>query len=194
VAIGDIPAGLVRELNELENPSLPWHRILRQRLALAIRRRSWLRPAKKFLPMYFPGVKKEKGLNAVVAFDTSGSMSADDLTQAMSETIGLAESFPSVHMWVIFNDAKVWEVIEVKNGERTKLKSLKPKGGGGTEFKPVFESIKKNFNDKIDCLVFFTDGYCYDSWPKKPKYNVFWVSRSTSIDWPFGQYVSLKSD
>ncbi len=190
--IGSIPAGLARELQELENPELPWHHIIRQRLSNIVRQRTWKRPAKKYLPLYFPGTRKEKGLNAVVALDTSGSMSKQDITKALSETLGLARSFPTVHLWVVANDAKVWDMIEVKPGNAELIRKIVPRGGGGTEFGPVFKVIKEKFNNKIDCLVFFTDGYCFDSWPKKPSYNTYWVTTSDDVKWPFGKEVKIK--
>lgn len=189
--IGNIPAGLARELQELENPELPWHQIIRQRLSNVTRRRTWTKPAKKFLPMYFPGVKAETGLNAVVALDTSGSMSSEDITKALSETLGLARSFPSIHLWILSSDAKVWDMIEVKNGNASKIKEICPRGGGGTQFRPIFEMIKKKFEDRIDCLIFFTDGYCSDEWPKKLRYQVYWVSRSKDVKWPYGKAITL---
>jgi len=193
-SIGHIPAGLLRELRSLETPELPWHRIIRNRFSNHCRTRSWQRPAKKYLPFYFPGIKKEFGLNAVVTFDTSGSMSEDDLSTALSETVGIAQSFPQVHLWLITNDAKVWDMVEIRNGNLDKIRKMKMHGGGGTMFGPVFKLIKERFKNRLDCLIFFTDGYLGDSWPKKPSYQVFWVTRSTDVKWPFGTVLRLKPE
>ena len=66
-------------------------------------------------------------------------------------------------------------------------------GGGGTDFRPVFDKIKKEFNNQIDCLVFFTDGYG-DFPAHQPPYQVYWVTENPkSVDWPFGKVISLKS-
>ena len=74
------------------------------------------------------------------------------------------------------------------------LKNMKPKGGGGTMFGPVFKTIKKEFRDNVDCLVFFTDGYLSDDWPKKPRYPVYWVTRTEEggVEWPYGKVIYLK--
>ena len=188
---GTVPAGLKRELDELENPQIPWHHLLRIRLSRSSSHRSWQRPTKKFLPFFFPAVKATKGLNAVVAFDTSGSITQKQLTKAVSETIGLAESFPSTNLWVMSSDAKVWDMVKIENGAKEKLRNLRPQGGGGTAFRPVFKKIKEKFGDRIDCLIFFTDGYASDSWPDKPPYPVYWVSDSTNVNWPFGKLIKL---
>ncbi len=41
---GDMPAGLARELLNLENPQLPWHQIIRQRFSKLEKLRTWRRP------------------------------------------------------------------------------------------------------------------------------------------------------
>lgn len=189
---GDIPAGLRRELDALENPELPWYQIIRQRFARLSMIRTWRRPNKKWLPNFFPGKMKNSSLKAVIAIDTSGSMSTKDITKAISETWGIATAFRHFQLYIIFNDADVWDIIEVKNGNKQKLKSLNPRGGGGTDFRPVFNKVKKDFRDQIDCMVFFTDGYG-DFPDKQPIYQVYWVSEtSRGVDWPFGKIINLK--
>lgn len=192
ISKGDIPAGIKRELAALEYPELPWHQIIQQRFSQLVKTSTWRRPNKRWLPYYFPGSEKNKTLKAVVAIDTSGSMSREDIAQAISETWGLANSFRAFTLYIIFNDADVWDVIEVKNGNQEKIKKLVPKGGGGTDFRPVFKLIRERWRETIDCLVFFTDGY--GDFPKKrPNYQVYWVTQSDDIDWPFGRQIRLKS-
>jgi len=189
---GDVPLGVKRELLALENPELPWTQIISQRLRAKEIQRSWKHVNKKWLPFYFPGRQKRKGLNAVVAIDTSGSMTEQDITKAISETWGMAMSFKSFKFHLVFNDAEIWKVIEVRNGNRDKILRAIPQGGGGTDFRPVFDMVKQKLNNNIDCLVFFTDGYG-DFPEKKPPYDVYWVTESSGIEWPFGRVLKLKS-
>ncbi|MCK4307262.1 hypothetical protein KAW50_03430 [candidate division WOR-3 bacterium] len=189
---GNVPAGLLRELGELEYPELPWYQIIRQRLARLEKQRTWRRPSKKYLPFFFPGSIKNRSIKAVVAIDTSGSMSKDDITKAISEVFGLARTFKSFKFWICWIDTQVYDWIEVSAENQRKLKALKPKGGGGTDFRPVFKTIKDKFVDSIDCLVFFTDGYG-DFPSKEPMYKTYWVTRSNDIRWPFGRIVKLRN-
>lgn len=190
---GDVPAGLAREMAALEHPELPWHRIITQRFSRLETEKTWRRPSKRWLPYYFPGTQKNKSLRAVIALDTSGSMSKEDITKAISETWGIATAFRKFKLYIIANDAKVWDVIEVTNGNRELIKRLSPRGGGGTDFRPVFNLIKKRFKNQIDCLVFFTDGYG-DFPSKKPvSYQVYWVTQSDDVRWPFGKVIRIKS-
>jgi predicted metal-dependent peptidase len=189
---GNIPSGLKRELDALQNPDLPWFQIIRQRFSRLVRKRTWRLPNKKWLPHFFPGAEKNKTLKAVIAIDTSGSMSKADITQAMSETLGIANAFSSFTLYVVFNDAEVWDILEVKNGNKQKILKLIPKGGGGTDFKPVFNLIKKKFMDKIDCCIFFTD--LWGDFPEEaPPYKTYWVSQTTDEEIPFGELIHLKS-
>ncbi len=192
---GNIPAGLARELLDLENPQLPWHQIIRQRFSKLEKLRTWRRPNKKWLPYFFPGTEKNKTLKAAVAIDTSGSMSAKDITKAISETWGLANSFRSFKLYIIFNDADVWDVVEVSNGNKEKIRRLQPKGGGGTLCKPVFDMIKSKFRNRIDSLVYFTDGYISDEWPKHQlPYSTYFVTSSNDVYWPsWSKVIHLKS-
>ncbi len=188
---GDVPEGLARELKALENPELPWIQILRQRLRKMTRERTWKKVNKKYLPFYFPASTVIKGLTAVVAIDTSGSISQEQLTKSLSEIWGLAETFRSVRLFLMTCDADVWDTMELRNGNKAKLLKMKMRGGGGTDFRPVFKLVKKNYQNMIDCLVFFTDGY--GTFPeKKPFYPVYWITDSRDVKYPFGKVIYLK--
>ena len=190
---GDIPAGLLREMRSLEYPELPWLQIIRQRLKAMEKKRSWKKFNKRYLPFYFPGLIKDKGLTACIAIDTSGSMSQAQLTKAISEIWGLAQTFKSINLNIMTCDADVWDILELKNSNKADLKRIKIRGGGGPDFRPVFDVIKKKFINKIDCLIFFTDGYG-DFPTKKPFYPVYWITDSRDIKFPFGRVVYLKEE
>jgi len=188
---GNVPAGLARELAKLESPELSWLQIIQTRFSKSEKRRTWKIPNKRWLPMYFPACVKDKGLKAVIAIDTSGSMSESDLAQALSEIWGLSQQFRSIHLYIVTCDSKVHDVFEVKNGNKNRLFDIiKLRGGGGTSSKPVFKLIKENYRDMIDCLIFFTD-LCTDFPDKKPLYPVYWVSQYDE-EIPFGKLVKLR--
>lgn len=190
---GNVPEGLLRELRSLEYPELPWYQIIRQRLKTVSRLRSWKRPNKRYLPFYFPGTTRNKGLTAVIAIDTSGSMSTKQLTKALSEIWGLAQSFKGIKFYLVTCDASVWDVMKLDNGKKEVLKKIKMRGGGGTDFRPVFELVKKKYQSEIDCLIFFTDGWG-DFPTKRPFYPVYWITDSRNVKWPFGKVIYLKEE
>lgn len=88
--------------------------------------------------------------------DTSGSMGPEDLQEAMSEMQGVLKSSNAE---VIFGvcDAQMHGKIEPVKDIRAALNRLK--GGGGTNFVPVFEDIKKMPREqRPHVIVFLTDG------------------------------------
>ena len=185
IAKGDTPAGIARELFKLDHPEIPWGRIINQRLRAMSYKHSWSKPSKRYLPWYFPGRVRAEGVKVVAAIDTSGSMSKEQLTKAISELYGLMTTFKFIDLWVTDCDAEVYDAKKVKKSDLTKLLL---QGGGGTDFRPVFKWIKKDMRDNIDCLLFFTD--LYGDFPdRKPQYDVFWVTDTPegSMEIPFGR-------
>ena len=62
------------------------------------------------------------------------------------------------------------------------------KGGGATDFRPVFDFINENFDD-VKLLLYFTD--LDGTFPKQtPYYEVKWVS-SNKEEIPFGTLIEL---
>lgn len=188
IAKGDCPAGVARELYKLENSELPWHNILKQRFRKMAVKQSWKRPSKRFLPFYFPGRTRNEGIKVVAAVDTSGSMSREQITKAISEMYGLTKAFPFMELWVCDCDAAVYEAKKVKPYDLSKLLLS---GGGGTDFRPVFNWVRKDLKDDIDCLLFFTD--LMGTFPdKKPPYETFWITDTKNGSVPFGRKLVLE--
>jgi len=189
---GNVPAGILRELAALESPELSWLQIIQDRFSKCEKKRSWRTPNKKWLPYYFPGNIKQKGLKAVIAIDTSGSMSSSELAQALSEIWGLSQQFKSIHLFITTCDAEIHNTFELKTGSKERLLNLiELRGGGGTSSIPVFDMIKEEHRDVIDCLIFFTD-LMTDFPDKKPFYPVYWVSQYHESKIPFGKLVKLR--
>jgi predicted metal-dependent peptidase len=65
---------------------------------------------------------------------------------------------------------------------------LEPKGGGGTDFRPVFEWVEQN-QLMPACLIYLTDLCCH-SYPAPPDYPVLWVTESRRTA-PFGETVRI---
>lgn len=88
----------------------------------------------------------------MIAVDTSGSMGKRDLEDALTEARAILAQAGGRVLFVAC-DAKTYGVTEVNDvAAMTKLL----KGGGGTDFRPVFELIKEH---RPNVLIFATDGY-----------------------------------
>lgn len=189
-AKGDVPAGVAREIFKLEHSELPWNQIIKQRLRKIACKHSWKKPSKRYLPWYFPGRVKNEGIKMVAAIDTSGSMSKEQITKALSELYGLMRTFQFLELWVTDCDAEVYNVKKVQMHDLSKILL---KGGGGTDFRPVFDWIKKEFNNDVDSLCFFTD--LYGDFPKTtPPYEMFWITDTKDTKPPFGRCLLLEPD
>ncbi len=61
-------------------------------------------------------------------------------------------------------------------------------GGGGTDFRPLFEYVETNIPD-CQIVIYFTDGF--GIFPQlEPSYDTLWVMPQ-KIDVPFGEVLEL---
>ena len=172
---GHLPAGIEAILKTLEKPSLPWQEMLKQFVTSCYGgKRRWLPPARRYVwqHLYLPSMRDEQ-LKAVVALDTSGSTQGD-LQLFFGELVSLMRSFGRFELTVIQCDADIQHVETFTDAQLPSPNhSWKIKGGGGTDFRPVFEYIRKK-SLKPDLLLFFTDGYG-DAPKSQPSYPVMWI-------------------
>ncbi len=89
-----------------------------------------------------------------VAIDTSGSMGAGELTSALREAAGVLAAV-GAQVTLATCDAAVHGLQRVRSVADVR-KQLK--GGGGTDFCPVFAAMDKAPGGRPDVLIFITDG------------------------------------
>jgi predicted metal-dependent peptidase len=131
-----------------------------------------------------PGLKVKMRQHMLLAIDTSGSVSDDELREFMSEIYHIYKC--GVDITVVQCDTSI-RSIEPYTGKF----EMKAYGRGGTEFDPVLEYFNENLR-KYTSLVYFTDGECYTS--VRPKGNVLWVlsERSYMNDGLPGKVIKLE--
>lgn len=171
---GKLPAGIERLVEELIEPKLNWKSLLYRYITNTLPMDySYSKPSKRSISVgfYMPYIKKEE-VDIAIAVDTSGSISQTELTEFLSEMVGISKSFANLNMYVIICDAKVQEVLEIKNGSIPQIMDIKCKGGGGTDHKVVFEHIREN-KPSTKLLIAFTDGYT--DLPDEITTNTIWV-------------------
>lgn len=95
-----------------------------------------------------------------VVIDTSGSMSTDMLTQALTECKGVLQAAGMNYVPVLPCDAQVHSVQKIFNPRQIQLQ-----GGGGTDMGEGIEAAK-NLKPKPDVVIFFTD--MLTPWPDEP--------------------------
>jgi predicted metal-dependent peptidase len=112
-----------------------------------------------------PGLKVKMKQHMLLAIDTSGSVSDNELKEFMSEMHHIYKC--GIDITIIQCDTTI-RSIEPYKGKH----ELNVQGRGGTEFDPVIEYFNANLS-KYTSLVYFTDGECHTD--VKPRGNILWV-------------------
>lgn len=184
---GSLPANLARLVGDLTHPKVPWYELLR----------SWLREqasddwdfltaALEYEPsgLILPSLKSEKCGPVVFATDTSGSIDQEMLSQFQTEKQNCLDTMRPKRLVDIYCDAAINAVDEYVPGETV---TRKCPGGGGTDFRPVFEHIA-GMAEPVKLVVYLTD--LYGSFPDiDPGIPVLWVTWTKDLQAPFGQTV-----
>ncbi|MHA2502544.1 MAG: vWA domain-containing protein, partial [Candidatus Kariarchaeaceae archaeon] len=116
---GKLPSGMQEMINHILNPKIPWYVLLEQYIQKTIVSDwRWNPPNRRMVGMdiHLPSTIKEY-LNVVVAVDTSGSISSEELSAFATETHSILSSFSSVRMTLIDCDAEVQQVVVIEDGQ-----------------------------------------------------------------------------
>lgn len=185
---GKMSAGLERLVGDLVKTRTDWKTILRRFLTERAKTDlSYARPKRRFLAedIYLPSLVGEKAGPVVVAIDCSGSVSADLLNQFQGEISVIVEDSKPSALKVVYFDSKV---LKIEDMDPDAPIGLKPLGGGGTRFSPIFETLDA-LDEQPLAVVVLTDLQCDDFGPC-PAYPVLWASTDLE-DAPFGEVVKI---
>ena len=185
---GRLPAGFERLVRDALAPPIPW----RERLARFMSERarddySWRRPNPYYIHsgIYLPSMDGVRMGEVVIAVDTSGSVldAVDEFGATMRDIINCAKP-QRTH--VIYCDARVNRVDVFSAGQQLQLHAV---GGGGTDFRPVFEYVQEQGLAPA-CLLYLTD--MYGSFPESsPSYPTLWCATS-DVEAPWGELIRIK--
>jgi predicted metal-dependent peptidase len=186
---GKLPGQFKELIDELLAPQVEWRqqlwRFFNQRKPGRI---TWNRPNRRLIAqgIYMPSKQFEPTGDIVVAIDTSGSISRNDLKMFGSELSEIHKALQPRKLWVLDIDTQIHSVKEYGPYDRIELTYY---GRGGTRFEPVFEWLKRE-DIKADALVYLTDGYA--SWPKEDfTLPVLWCINNTDITPPWGETLRI---
>jgi predicted metal-dependent peptidase len=190
-ACGHEPANLDRPLSESRETKQDWRTILRD--FIAARTPSdyrWSPPNRRYVGsgLYLPSVERTGLGTIVIGVDTSGSIGEEELEQFAAEISAISDEASPEAIHVVYCDAAVQSSQQFGPPEPI---DLEPKGGGGTDFRPVFEWVEENGIMPV-CLIYLTDLCCH-SYPPIPEYPVLWVTDSRRTA-PFGETVRITLD
>ena len=189
--MGKLPAGLELFVENKGCPRLCWQELLARFIEKSARSDySWLTPNRRYihLGLYFPSLKNSELNEIVIAVDTSGSITPAELAGFAAEISGIMEQYPAtVHL--LYCDAKV---ARHDTFQRCDLPiEIKPEGGGGTDYRPVFTYIDQAGITPA-CLLYLTDMECNRFPDSPPYYPLLWVKTGgSSREPPFGEAVLM---
>lgn len=189
-AMGDLPGGLARFVEEILEPRVNWKEVLRRFVDQAARNDyTWTRPNRRYLHhgLYLPALYSEELPPIVIAVDTSGSVDDEMISQFASEMTDMLREYKT-SCNVLYCDTRI-AGVESFTSDDLPLK-LDPRGGGGTDFRPPFEWVKEKGMTPA-CLIYLTD-MCCRRFPDPPGYPVLWAKTG---EWgsqaPFGEEVKI---
>ena len=189
--MGKMSAGLERLVDEILKPKVDWRDVL-QRFVVKCRsdQRSWARPNRRFLSqgLYLPSVSGESLGEIAFAVDCSGSIRQDEINQFASEITTVWQDQRPTKVHVIYFDSEVSHYDEFGQDDEP---VVKPHGGGGTAFSPVFRYMADKGIEPVAC-IFLTD-LCCDDFGDAPDYPVLWVSTHDDKA-PFGEVVMMEDN
>ena len=184
---------------ELKPPKVPWQKILNRSIRASTThtsgavRHQYDRPSKRQAGIgYGPGKAVMPGLampvpDLLVAIDTSFSMS-EQLQTAISEVQGILRTIRAKVDFMAI-DCQVQSLAPIQN-----IKNIKEllKGGGGTNFNPIFENIKHKYN----AVIVITDGYGPAPENPPPGINVIWLLVGNYVTEPttWGTYIRVENE
>lgn len=157
---GNLPGGMVQWAMDLLEPQISWQKYLRTVVRKSMvqingqKDHSWERPRRKSIdPFILPKRIDHKAIPAMY-IDTSGSMSDEEIAQALSEVRAAVKANASF-VYVTTLDAAVYPTVKVNtSGDMPKVKV---EHRGGTDMRLLFDHYK-TLRPRPNLLVCFTDG------------------------------------
>jgi predicted metal-dependent peptidase len=187
---GNMPAGLLRELEQITSPQLDWRSHLWRYLVQTPT--DFQDYDRRFVGqgLYLETLSGES-LRIAVAVDTSGSIDQGGMRTFLSEVRGILDAYPHIQCDLYYVDVAAYGPHKLD----PEGPLPEPQGGGGTSFVPFFRAIEKQ--DKRPALsIYLTDGH--GDFPNvPPEMPVLWVVTAGGLDlkqFPFGETVRLLSE
>ncbi len=184
---GKLSGPMARLVEHLLQPRLPWRMLLARYLSVIAREDySYLRPSRREGDALWPSLRSAQ-IDLAVALDTSGSISASELQEFMSELAALKGQLRA-RVSIYLCDQHLMPGSPWVYEPWEDFRPLAVRGGGGTDFRPVFAAVA--LQDRApDLLVYFSDAQGH--FPKvAPSYPVLWLIKGRSKV-PWGTRIQL---
>lgn len=185
---GKLSSSMMRLVDDLLAPKLPWRALLaRYMMNVARDDYSFQRTSRRDGDAMMPRLHSQ-GVKVAVVLDTSGSIGDEELREFLAEIDALKAQVRAEVILHACDDTlaeagpwtfAMWETLALPEGVQ---------GGGGTDFRPVFDWLDSGRVDP-DLLVYFTDAE--GRFPERePRCPVVWLVKGKAPV-PFGVRIQL---
>ena len=195
-ARGLLPAFAERILKELKKTQTDWRTILNDFIQEEVVDYSFTPPDRRFddSPFFLPDFngKEDRVEDILFMIDTSGSMSDDMIAAAYSEVKGAIDQFNGkLKGWLGFFDAAI--IKPQPFSDENEFKTIKPAGGGGTDFQIIFEYVFHHMSDKLPAsIIILSDGYAPFPLEKLAGgIPVLWLLNNEEVNPPWGKVARI---
>jgi hypothetical protein len=189
---GDLPGFVETMITNISDPKLPWTEILSRWLTSKAKNDySWTKPNTRYSAsgIFLPSLESQELGKLAFFWDTSCSVTDDQVADIGSETQGVLAHFPGVLIDLYHIDTKVQYIEEID--QYTDWDEITARGRGGTDFRPGFYAIEDDGEEDPVGVVYMTDGECSKFPEDDPPYPVLWIvvdmPRDFRFDPPFGE-------
>ncbi len=193
--IGDVPGFVKRMTEKMSEPTVDWKKVLHNFVQESVCDYSFSPPDRRFADtgFFLPDFNERDFVTKDILFmaDTSGSVSDDELAAVYSEIRGAIEQFNGKLTGSLgFFDAEVIPPIPF-SGVSDLLRII-PYGGGGTDFRVIFEYLRHRASQPPASVVIFTDG-CgpYPDQTETMGIPVLWMINNSGFTPPWGKVVRV---
>lgn len=187
-AQGKLPSNLERFADQVAQPRVDWKSTLRR----FVQERSkadytWSKPSPRYmaLGLYLPVLESHELGHVAIAVDTSGSIDSVALAAAKAEVTAVLDECKPAATVIYYADAAVARSDRFERGEPL---VWRPKGGGGTDFRPVFKACE-DAEEKPVCLIYISD--LYGTFPAETSIPTIWVTDTKGLVAPIGETISM---
>ena len=195
---GLMPAYYLEQVKKInEPPKISWQRLLKKYVGtIAAGKRKTRTKLNRRQPNRYDlsGEMSDKMLKIVVAIDTSGSVTSQEIAQIFNEIFAILAK-RRYTITVIECDSEIQRIYLVRKPSDIKLDVA---GRGGTLFTPVIEHINSDRYYRDALLIYFTDGYGEDKIPKPLTYRNLWVitghREELSLKNPYGAVIGFEEE
>jgi len=180
----------LREMVEIATDRVDWRDKFRMAFDGMLRGEvSWARPNRRYIQqgLYLPGWRRTGAGRIGFVLDTSGSISAHELSVYTAAVLGILEETGPEVVALIQCDAQVQRIEYIQAGES--FDRIEVHGRGGTRFQPAFDWIAES-GFGADAIVYATDLNCSDQ-PRDPGVPVIWLTPTRNRTMPFGEIVPV---